>query len=77
MGLRYKECDSVAAKRLAKNCKGYRTARGWTQRDLARRINCDQPRVSEIESAQFIKTITIIDDLADAFRVDPVDLLRE
>lgn len=62
---------------LGQNVKRLRTERGWTQWNLADRIERDQARVSEIERAAYPVGCEIIDALAKAFGVPPSELLAE
>ena len=81
MAPRREEGFSVAADRFAKNVRKFRERLGWSQVQLAERLtkatgdDWPQPRVSEIESGRYNRTIRSLDAFAQVFRVDVSELL--
>lgn len=63
--------------RLAERVKRYRTARGWSQEELAERANLHRTFVSQIERATKKSTIVTVDRIARALEVRIGDLLDE
>jgi transcriptional regulator with XRE-family HTH domain len=63
--------------RLAERVKRYRTARGWSQEELAERANLHRTFVSQIERATKKSTIVTVDRIAKALEVRIGDLLDE
>ena len=54
-----------------------RKERGWTQYDLAERLNRFQSWMNRLERGRSIPTLRTLADLAGAFEVDPIELLRK
>lgn len=63
--------------RLAERVKRYRSARGWSQEELAERANLHRTFVSQIERATKKSTIVTVDRIAKALEVRIGDLLNE
>lgn len=63
--------------RLAERVKRYRTARGWSQEELAERANLHHTFVSQIERATKKSTIVTADRIAKALEVTIGQLLDE
>jgi transcriptional regulator with XRE-family HTH domain len=66
-----------SAELLAQNVRRLRIDRGWSQMTLAERVGKPQSRISEIERAAFQSHISVIDELATVFGVDPAELLKD
>jgi len=66
----------TAAGILARNVKRLRLSRGWSQTKLAHKMARPQPRISEIERAEFCVGTSVIDALAEVFGVSQSSLLR-
>jgi len=62
--------------RLARNVKRLRMARGWTQQELADRINVRRPYITQIEGATRGVSLEVLEQLAKAFRVKASALLE-
>jgi transcriptional regulator with XRE-family HTH domain len=60
---------------LAENVRRQRLALGWTQSQLAERLQVSQPRIAEIERAKGNVSMDTLDDLADCLEVAPATLL--
>lgn len=54
-----------------------RKERGWTQYDLAARLNRFQSWLNRLERGHAIPTLRTMDDLAAAFEVDATELLKD
>ncbi len=61
--------------RLAWNLRAIRTEKGITQENLAVDAQVDRSTISEIERERFNASIDLIDRIATALAVDPLDLL--
>lgn len=61
--------------RLASNLKQLRSARGWSQEDIAHRAGIDRTYISGIERTVRNPTITVIERLAKALSTKIGDLL--
>lgn len=61
--------------RLSRNVCNKRTARQWTQEDLAKRLRVHKTLVSRIEQGRSNITIGTLEQLAKALGVSVVDLL--
>ena len=53
-----------------------RHARGWTQEDLADKVGISARYVGYIERCEGALTVTVLGRLAEAFGVEPGELLR-
>ena len=62
---------------IAQNIVRLRTARGWTQAELAERLSYSDKAVSKWERAESLPDIIVLKQLADLFSVSVDDLLRE
>ncbi len=62
---------------IAKNLSYYRRQAGWTQLELAERINYSDKSVSKWERAEGLPDIVVLTTLAELFGVTVNDLLRE
>jgi transcriptional regulator with XRE-family HTH domain len=61
--------------RLAWNLRAIRTAKSITQENLAVDAHVDRSTISEIERERFNVSVDLIDRMAAALAVDPLDLL--
>jgi len=61
---------------VATSVRRLRTARGWTQEDLADRVGLSARYVGQIERAQASMSVTVLGRLADALKVDAAELVR-
>jgi transcriptional regulator with XRE-family HTH domain len=61
---------------VATNVRRLRTARGWTQEDLAERVGLSARYVGQIERAQASMTVTVLGRVADALKVDAAELVE-
>jgi transcriptional regulator with XRE-family HTH domain len=66
--------EAALAAQLARNLKGLRRARGWTQADLAQRIDLTPHYVALIETEQRLPALRTLLVMAKVFGV-PVDRL--
>ena len=62
---------------IAKNISYYRRQSGWTQLELAEKINYSDKSVSKWERAEGLPDIVVLTTLAELFGVTVNDLLRE
>jgi len=62
---------------IAKNLSYYRRQAGWTQLELAERINYSDKSVSKWERAEGLPDIVVLTTLAELFGITVNDLLRE
>jgi len=60
---------------LAKNLRQQRKKRGWSQEALAHRAGIDRTYVSAIERQIYSVTIDVLEQLAKALEVEPVELI--
>lgn len=60
---------------LAIKMRQMRTARGWTQEELADRVGLSARYVGEIERHHASPTVSVLGRLATAFDVEPAELL--
>ena len=61
---------------LAKNLQRLRKERGWSQEAYADKVGIDRTYVSALERERYSATIDVVERLAGAFAVDPIELLR-
>lgn len=61
---------------LAANVRQERARVQWSQEELGSRARISQTYVSQVESGQRAVSIDVLDQLADAFSLDPSQLLR-
>ena len=62
---------------IAQNIVKLRTARGWTQAELAERLSYSDKAISKWERAESIPDVIVLKQLADLFLVSVDDLLSE
>jgi len=62
--------------RVGRTVKRLRIARGWTQQELADRIDVRRPYITQIESATRGVSLEILEQLAKALRAKPAALLE-
>lgn len=62
---------------IAQNIVALRTARGWTQAELAERLSYSDKAISKWERAESLPDIIVLKQLADLFSVSVDDLLHE
>lgn len=62
---------------LSKNLRRLRKERGWSQETLADKVDIDRTYVSLLERQKYAATIDIIEKLARAFSIDPLELLSD
>lgn len=60
---------------FALNLRQLRSARGWSQEELAHRVRVSREYVSQLETAKKSASITVIERMAKAFAVEPYQLL--
>ncbi len=60
---------------VAENLVSFRTARGWSQGELARQAGIAQPALCRLEKAVIEPSTITIDRLAEALSVAPAMLL--
>ena len=63
-------------KLVAGNCARLRKERGWTQEELSERCGLSQQYLSDLERGKRNPTIVTIYEIAQAFGVSHLDLLR-
>ena len=63
-------------KRLGSNVKRIRLEKGWSQEDFADRADIHRTYVSDIERAARNPTITVVEKLAKALKVDASVLIQ-
>lgn len=84
MSIRYEKPISPSLKVLGENVRRIRKQRGYTQQQLCERLEkvrtvgegWRQERISELESGQFDRVLSAVDDLARALKVPAWMLLR-
>ncbi len=62
---------------IAQNIMKLRTARGWTQAELAERLSYSDKAISKWERAESLPDVIVLKQLADLFSVSVDDLLLE
>jgi transcriptional regulator with XRE-family HTH domain len=65
----------ILMKRIGRNVKRFRRARGWTQQSLADRVSTSRIYVAQIEAARKEVSLEMLARLARALRVKPGALL--
>jgi len=63
-------------KKFGKKVKFMRTERGWSQEKLALTADLDRTYVPGIEKGERNVSITVIQKIADAFKVDIIELFK-
>ena len=61
---------------LAQNLKRYRALRGLSQEELAHRADIDRTYISSLERSQYAAGIDVVERLATALDLQPIELLR-
>jgi len=61
---------------LAVNLRHHRHRRGWTQEELAHRVDLSGRYIGAIERAQASASITVLGRLAEALDVSPCELIQ-
>lgn len=64
------------ASAFSANLRKYRTKRGLTMTELARKAKDHTPHVSDLEGGKVIPSLPTIARLADALKIEPAELLR-
>jgi transcriptional regulator with XRE-family HTH domain len=59
-----------AAVRIGERLRRLREERGWTQAELARKVDASQPTIAGIESGSQLPGTGLLGRLADLFRID-------
>jgi transcriptional regulator with XRE-family HTH domain len=62
---------------LANRIRTIRNSKGWTQTRLAEEINVHPTYISRIESCKKLPTVYLISSIADAFEIEPYELLLD
>ena len=62
---------------IAANVKEVRTARGWSQGELAKQAGVSRAMITQIEAATTNATATLLGKLSAAFRISITDLVRQ
>jgi transcriptional regulator with XRE-family HTH domain len=62
---------------LAHNLKAHRTAKGFSQEELAHRAGIDRTYISSLERSVYAAGIDVVDRLASVLGVEAADLLRK
>lgn len=62
--------------RFCLNLRAIRKASGLTQAKLAERLRVTQPVVAALEAGRRVPSLTVLQDVANALRVDPRELLK-
>jgi transcriptional regulator with XRE-family HTH domain len=62
---------------LGDNIRERRTARGWSQHDLATMADLSAAYVSELETNHKQPSLNVLARLAEALKVTPAELLKE
>jgi len=63
-------------KKFGKKVKFLRTERGWSQEKLALTADLDRTYVPGIEKGERNVSITVIQKIADAFKVEIIELFK-
>lgn len=69
--------NSRTIKALAANVKRLRKIREWSQDELGDKIGIEQNAVSLIENGRSNPTILLVDQIAQAFEVEVVELFSD
>lgn len=54
-----------------------RISLGLTQSELARRMGVSQPRIAEMEKGEYSPTLSTLQKIANALKINPHELLEE
>jgi transcriptional regulator with XRE-family HTH domain len=60
---------------VARNLRRLRQEKGWSQEELAFRAGVDRSYISQLETADYAATVTMIGKLAEALKVEPIEFL--
>ena len=63
-------------KKFGAKVKYLRTEKGWSQEKLALTANLDRTYIPSIEAGKRNVSITVIEKLADAFKIEIAELLK-
>ncbi len=63
--------------RVAQNIQDLRRSRGLSQEDLAHRADVSRGYMGKIENARFAASLDLIERIARALNVDPVELFAK
>jgi transcriptional regulator with XRE-family HTH domain len=61
---------------VGRNLRRLRTARGWSQEELAFQARVDRSYISLLENANYSASVTMLGKLAGALGVDPAEFLK-
>jgi transcriptional regulator with XRE-family HTH domain len=61
---------------FAKNLRRLRTLKGLSQEDVALEADLNRTYVSDLERQVYVPTLDVVDKVAMALNVDPLELLR-
>ncbi|MDH2399830.1 helix-turn-helix transcriptional regulator [Bradyrhizobium sp. SSUT18] len=75
-GRRFPIRNSAALKALAANVRKLRTARGWSQDELAAEVDLTQDAISLIENGRANPTILTVEQIAEACGIPFLDLFE-
>lgn len=64
-----------SAEAFRENMRRRRRELGWTQTDLALKMQCSQPYVAGIEAGRSIPTLDVVDRVAGALKCQSATLL--
>jgi len=62
---------------VARNLRLLRRERGWSQEKLGQNVGISTNYVGMIERQERSPTIKVIEKIAAAFEIDPIELLKE
>jgi len=57
--------------------KRLRTEKGYTQSQMAMKLKISRPRYTEIENGKYVAKLNLVERVAKALRVNPLDLLKD
>lgn len=60
---------------FAANLRRLRNERGWSQEELAHRVHLSREYISQLEAAKKAASITVIENAAKAFGIEPFQML--
>jgi transcriptional regulator with XRE-family HTH domain len=61
---------------VARNLRRLRTAKGWSQEELAFRAKVDRSYISQLETGVYSASVTMLGRLSKAFGVDAGEFLK-
>ena len=62
---------------LAKKIKNFRKKKGWSQEELAKRININSAHLSRLENGKYLPSIDLLKKLSEIFEVSTDYLLSD